>query len=650
MARDTIYKLYKTGKIDPTYTNIWAFSTAVERDNWLNSKASLEGTFTNIKYWRVGESIKIPIRYEMAFEYDYIKISNDTQDAQLSRDWYCFITARAYISPSVTLLTLAVDYVQTFYFTNGLPFWRVNGFVTQSTSAALPPVGTPPDYPVPNTKTEWLYYESSDYAIILYATMPPDRAGTSVPSYVSGMVDGVPMASVPYVLYHSTPSTMLSRLATTIDDYNTHGWADTISGIYLVPSDYVAAAGKTGYWVSCTTTGVLLSRTIQIAVPSYALSLVEYTNLITQYGYFNFVINNGQGETLAYNFNEFDGAPTFELSVSVTAGSPVLMCRPVNLKYNQADFRNRIIKITQAPAVGWLNDSYKIWLAQTQNSRAAAIDGANLSIAQAKEARDNSWAYKYGTQIKALEDATIPGMLDAAYGVIDKIGGINKYQGETGGLFGKKGISIFGAANPDHWAASYMKDIYGIDTTTQKGESVIDASGLKSGLATMTSLGISYLNNQLGIETTYQYDQRVASAEQNLKQLLASYQDKARIPATARGSNAYGDVTKYKQYGFMFTVYGPDNESLSLIYNMIKSGGASTNRYMQIEKWHNTFDFVSAASAKILADASTRPEFVRKLMLDLLQSGVYLWYVQNGDISSDIGSPYGVTNEVVTNG
>lgn len=646
MARDTVYKLYKTGRIDPTFTNIWGFSNAIERNDWLSSRPSL--TFSNIKYWKVGEPIKIPIRYEMAFEYDYIQISNDTQDMQLARTWYCFITARAYISPSVTLLTLAVDYIQTFYFTNGVPFWRVNAFVTQSTFGELPPVGTPADYPVPNTKTESIIFDSSDYAIILYATISPDHADEEAPTYTSAMIDGVPMAAVPYVLYSSNTSTLLTKLSNTIDDYNTYGWTDTISGIYIIPSQYVSAAGKTGNWVSCATANVLIAQSVTIPKPNYSAALGEYADLITDYGYFSFVINNGQGDTISYNFNEFNGTPQFNLVPTVTAGIPVLMCQPVNLKYNQLDFRNRIIKITQAPAVGWLNDSFKIWLAQTQNSRSAAIDGANLAIDQAKEARANSWAYNFGGKIKDLENATIPGMLDAAYGVIDQIGGINKYQGQTGGLFGKKGVSIFGAANPDPWAASYMKDIYGIDTAAQKGESVIDASGLKSGLATMTSLGVSYLNNQLGIETTYIYDQRVANAQQSLRQLLASYTDKARIPATARGSNAYGDVTKFKQYGFMFTVFGPDSDSLTLIYNMIKAGGATTNKYLGITKHHLTFDYVSASSAAIPADATIRPEFVRKMMLDLLQSGVYLWYVRNGDISEWIGAPYGLINEVVT--
>ena len=636
MARDTIYKLYKTGRIDPTYTNIWAFATSIERDTYLQAKPSL--TLQNQKYWRVGEPIKIPIRYEVSFEYDYIRISNDTQDETLARNWYCFIVARAYISPSVTLLTLAVDYIQTFYFTSGQPFWKVNGFVEHSTfSDILPPVGTPPDYPVPNISAiSEIHNDASEgYAAILYASIAPNHASSSSPQYTSAIIDGVPMAAPPYVLYSSTPATLLTTLASTVNNYNTYGWTDTISGIYLVPAGYIAAAGKTGNWVAGSTADLFIAKTVTLTVPDYSLSLGEYNDLIVQYGYFNFIINNGQGETAAYNFNEFDGAPRFSLYLSVSSGSPCLMCFPQNLKYKSEDWRDHMIKITQAPSLGWLNDSYKIWLAQTQNSRAAAIDGANLAISQAKEARDKSWAYQSGEFIKDIEErgrALLPGLM------ADLSGGISAAMGNDrstrGSIVGRKfgDVSIPYGDEQQLTTPTYGSQ-YGTDQQVWRG---------------VYDLAVGYINNQLGIEKTYQYDQAVASAQQQLNQLLASYTDKARIPATTRGSNAYGDTVKFQQYGFMFTVFGPDAASLTLIYNMLKAGGFTTNTYMQITKHHTVFDYVKANSVKIAANATIRPEFVRKMMLDMLQSGVYLWYVSSGDISEYIGSPYGVTNSEVS--
>ena len=129
---------------------------------------------------------------------------------------------------------------------------------------------------------------------------------------------------------------------------------------------------------------------------------------------------------------------------------------------------------------------------------------------------------------------------------------------------------------------------------------------------------------------------------------MASYKDKARIPATARGSNAYGDMALYRQYGFMTAVVGPSAECYTVLNNMLRAGGHTINRYNSISRYHDVFDYYQVNSARIAANASVRPEFVRKLMLDILQNGVYLWYIDNGDISQYFGTPYGIQNDEVT--
>ena len=74
MARDTQYTLYKTARTDPTFKNIWAFESEAQRDIWLNTCSPQP--FLNNKYWRVGNNIKCPIRYEESFNYDYVRIVN----------------------------------------------------------------------------------------------------------------------------------------------------------------------------------------------------------------------------------------------------------------------------------------------------------------------------------------------------------------------------------------------------------------------------------------------------------------------------------------------------------------------------------------------------------------------------------------------
>lgn len=628
MARDTIYTLYSTGRADPTYTNIWGFTNSTERDAFFNGKAHIR--FSQQKYWRVGATIKIPIRYEQALQYDYIIIDNDTTDAQNARRWYGFIDAKAYVSPEVTLITISVDWVQTFYFLSGVPFWQYTGFITRSTNHSLPPDGTPSDFPVPQTRCVSFTHETGGYALVMYASVSPANAIAGELEYTSAMVDGVPMSSPPYILKGSNMSILIQTLVNTVDGYNSNGMTDTITGIYLIPDTYLPANIGTNVWVNGWSV-TLPTRNVTITPPTSAL---EYGDLITKYGYTNLIINNGQGETDSYSFNDFNGSPVFQLSASLSAGSPTLFCRPNNLKYNQNDANERIIKITQAPAIGWLNDSYKIWLAQTQNSRAASIAGAELAISQAEEARDKSWAYQTGSTIKDAEERLrqyLPGRL------ADISGNLSSLFGEDRATRGSSVGRRFGDVS-----LPYNDDIQ--LTTPTYGSRYGNDQQLWRGLY---DIGVGYINNQLGIETTYIYDHRVASAQQSLNQLLAGYTDKARIPATARGSNAYGDMAKFQQYGFMFAVFAPSADSLALINNMIAAGGHTVNRYQAIVKAHTVFDFIQANAVKIPADPANRPQFVRKMMLGLLQTGVYLWYYNNGDISPFIGSPYGLSNEYI---
>lgn len=638
MARDTIYTLYSTGRVDPTYANIWAFQNVNERTTFFNGKAHIR--FSQQKYWRIGASIKVPIRYEQILQYDYAIIDNDTTDAQNARRWYCFIDAKAYVSPGVSLITLSVDWVQTYYFLSGVPFWYYPSFVTRATSHALPPDGTPSDYPVPQTRCVSFTQETGGYALVLYASVSPASAGAGDLEYTSATVDGVPMSSPPYILKGSTLANLITTLGQTVNAYNENGMTDTITGIYLIPDTYLPANIGTNVWINGWSV-TLSTRTITINPPS--LGNAEYSDIIGLYDYSTVIINNGQGETESYRFNDFNGDPQFQLSASLAAGSPTLFCKPSNLKYNSSDANQRIIKITQAPAIGWLNDSYKIWLAQTQNSRAASIAGAELAISQAEEARRNSWAHKYGGTVKALEDNIIN---TVKTGIELPSGWKNVGSGTASWILknlGMEGTDTITLANGEVFSLdAYRAGAYG-----NTPENNTKSYGGSSRGADLLRLGSLYLNHQLGIETTYIYDQNVATAQQQLNQLLADYSDRARIPATARGSNAYGDMAKFRQYGFMFAVFAPSTDSIQLINNMIAAGGHTVNRYMATYKNHTVYDFLQCNSMKIPADPANRPQFVRKMMLGLLQSGVYLWYMNDGDISQYIGSPYGIENEYI---
>lgn len=642
MARDTIYQLFKTGRTDPTLTHIWAFASESERTNWLLSRPML--TLSANKYWRVGDTIKINVNYETALNYDYIRITNDSLDAQKRRDWYAFITARAYVSPTVTLLTLDVDYVQTYYFSGSVPFWQVPGFLIRSTDMEeLPPVGTVSEYPVQQSQCHaFSALDTGSYAFVIYSTV--DLRDTSSETHTLSMINGLFMVATPYVIASSNKTTLLQKMATLFGNINDLGLTDAISGVYAIPIGFVPAGIRDGNIHIGSDDGVLQTITYIVAQPTDidGVSTYETLPILTDYDYSVVVVNNGQGETTTFHFNEFTGEPTFEVSCSLSGGSPTLYCTPTNLAFNSLDAtRQRTMKITQAPSCAWLNDTYKIWLAQTQSSRQAAIDDAEIQARQAVEAREKSFAYSmYSSGIRQTETATGERLAEASQGGI---------------------ISSFDAlARPIKMAAAAAKSAitgqqYDIDSDENRLTSILGVqdTGSAPWLNQLYNLGVTYLNHQLGVETAYQYDHAVSDANSALNQLMAGYQDKSRIPPTARGSNAYGDMVALRQYGFMFGTYTPNGESAYLLDTLLRSSGHIVNQHITypVRKSHELFDYVMLNSAKIAVNLGTRPEFVRKMMIDLLGRGVYLWYISNGDFSEYYGSPYGIDNpEVGGNG
>lgn len=632
MARDTQYTLYKTARTDPTFKNIWAFESEAQREAWLNSCSPYP--ILNNKYWRVGSSIKIPVRYEESFNYDYVRILNRETDPAMAKTWYCFVTSRTYISNNCTLLTLAVDYVQTFYFSRALdggkfPFWQTDAFIAKGTADTMPPRGTASEFPVPESVCQSMYYNATGYSVVIYSSI--DIRDLSSLKYVSAIIDGQYTASPPFVMLAN-----VSAIANLINDVNTAGYTDAIAGIYLIPNDYINMAKLSTTPLLATDEDLYITVDRTITQPTSCDGYTPTNPELLGYDYSYFTINNGQGEVSTWHFEDFAGAPRFASRLSLASGSPVLIMYPENyISRDTNDYRQRAVKITQAPACSFLNDSYKIWLAQTQNSRTAAVNGAQLAISQAKEAREASLAALANQGYEAIDrlfntEQTIEQPMQKA------TSGFGRALEQAGKALSESGIWWLGGRESEA-----SKQVSSAISGAGANIANLDTSGLVSW---MNQIGEAYVKNQLGIEQGYVYDQRVATAEQNLEMLLTGYRDKARVPGTAVGSNAYGDVCVLQQYGFMIAVYTPTAFYAEWIDKQLSAGGHFINKYGTIRREHAVFDYYLCSSPFVEAERDGRPQYARNMLISLLSQGVYLWYMYQGDISDKIGVPYGLDN------
>lgn len=643
MARDTQYTLYKTARTDPTFKNIWAFESEAQREVWLNS-CSPE-PFLNNKYWRVGSTIKCPIRYEESFNYDYVRIVNRDTDSNKRKTWFCFITGRAYISNNCTMFTLAVDYVQTFYWSKSAdggvnPFWQTEGFISKATKPLLPPRGTASEYPVPEVSCYHIDFNATGYSVVIYSSV--DIRDLSSLKYVSAIIDGQYTAAPPFVMKANA-----STIANLINDINKAGYTDAISGIYLIPNDYLNLSAISNTPKLATDSSLYLTVNKVIQKPTSCDGYTPENKELLGYDYSYFTINNGQGEVSTWHFEDFDGNPSFSSRLSLASGSPVLILYPTNyINADGNDFRQLAVKITQAPACSFLNDTYKIWLAQTQNSRAAAVNMAEAAIAQAKVARENSFVYKAGQLFSQLSKDT----RDRGIAVADKI--IDSVEtGLNGGLKGKASDFISGLFNKDKstgfGGGHSIGGGAGIDLNTMQYNHGSGVSQLLNP-EMLIDLTLAGATNYLGLEQYYTYDFNVANAQYKLNELLAGYADKARVPATAVGSNAYGDMCVLNQYGFMIAVYTPTAYYAEWIDKQLSAGGHTINKFSTIDRHHAVFDYYSVPSPYVPAERDGRPQYARNMLISLLSQGVYLWYVHNGDISERIGVPYGLSNPEIT--
>lgn len=644
MARDTQYTLYKTARTDPTFKNIWAFESEAQRDVWLNTCSPQP--FLNNKYWRVGNTIKCPIRYEESFNYDYVRIVNRDSESSKRKTWFCFITGRTYISNNCTMFTLAVDYVQTFYWSIGLdggtyPFWQTDGFISKSTKPLLPPRGTPSEYPTPETTCYNMQFNATGYSVVIYSSV--DIRNLSSLSYVNAIIDGQFTAAPPYVMLPD-----VSAISQLINDINTAGYTDAISGIYLIPNDYINMTKLSSTPLLATDSSLYLTVNKTVPKPVSCDGYTPINNELLGYDYSFFTINNGQGEVSTWHYEDFDGTPTFATRLSLGSGSPVLIMYPTNyINSDNNDYRQMAVKITQAPACSYLNDSYKIWLAQTQNSRAAARNAAELAVDQAKFARDNSLRYQVAQQVNPVLEFMTNNDREALQSAYNNF---RNYM-NTGTINGKNAITnIIETISP--WKPDNLKNAVPSNSEFGGGKSVGGGAGKSFGTGASPgqviegalSLAELYVRNELGIENWYVYDHNVASAQANLDSLLASYSDRARVPATAVGSNAYGDVCVLQQYGFMIGVYTPTAFYAEWLDKQLSASGHTINKYSDIKRHHAIFDYYAVPSPYIPAERNGRPQYARNMLISILAQGVYLWYVYEGDISPRIGVPYAVDN------
>lgn len=621
--RDTQYELYTIGAVDPQRKHVWGFSSASERETFLNKH--LSKTINGCIYWKVDDTIKIDassetgFSYENSYYYDYVRITNRPGTAKEFK-WYCFIVSRKYLNLNCTELTLDVDWVQTFYFnSNASPWWAVQGYGVATTDLSIfPPRGIGSEFPSLARVNLWQYTSNSrSYCFVVYSTIDITAFYTINDGHITSLsynhdpntqptprgvvTDGVMLGSLPYIV--NIPEGLENEILNILNyDLNAAGQIGAITGIYTILSDYVYLNGS-GYAIQPFIDVIgSITPTITIDVPS-ADSLFTGQNIINPilkgFDYTFISITNQTGEENIYHYEDFVGNPKFYTKICFTSGYPTMAIWPAeNYKYGKVNQAKLFIMKQSAPVQGSLNaDNYMIWQAQNRNSIQASIDAGKLTVSNAQEAQSKTGG--------------IASMLDS--------------------LFEKAGNTV-----------QSMLPNLGL---SEEMQNAITTGGYQ-GLNSLLSYGML---GSFGLEASYVYKQQVKVAQQALKSVEAQFKDKRYLPPSSSGSNAYGDLWFFNQYGFEVSVITTEN--LTDLDRINESTGHICKGLVTCRKSRNVFDYWRMLEPKISNAPYNRPQFVNALLTTLFNDGVYLWWYNSSteDIDTqNFSHPYAVTNTTIS--
>ena len=624
LFRDTEYYLYQIGAVDPQLKHVWGFETAQQRETFLQSK--LYKKVSGCKYWKQGESIKVDctatggFSFENSYRVDYVKIVN-RPNTDMEKTFFCFVTDRKYKNLNCTELKLDIDFVQTYYFNaDNTPFWNVGGYGIATTDLSVMPLrGMGSEYPVlakrnldeyktDNQNVAYVVYstidltasfrEGTDYEFLQYANDPyTDPIPRSV------LIDGVYMASAPYIINCST--TVINSIALSIlnNDMNDSGQLGSITGIYCIPS-VLCPVTCTGREAIKPIQAGYSPRTNTVIMPSadelFSDNHITVVNPVLKgYDYTTIVVSNQTGEEQVYHYEDFNGDPTFVIVCSFSAGYPCMICTPSNYKYGVFNQRALFgMKQTMPPNCSMNSDNYAIWQAQNRNSIEAGRSASQLTVANAKEAQSKSGG------IASMLDSMFEGAGDALSSMLPNLG------------------------------------------LTDEMNDALTTAGY-SGLNALLSTGFL---SSFGLEASYTYKQNVKVAEQALKTVEAGYADKKYLPNTSTGSNAFGDLMLLGQYGFNISVVAPSDDDLRDLDRINESSGHMCKGLITCRKTRTVFDYFRMVEPKITNNVFNRPQFVNNLMTGLFNDGLYFWWFNSttGDIDTlNFAHPYGVVNTPV---
>lgn len=340
--------------------------------------AQIIKSFTDYTFVRKSWSVKVRATLEQARPWSYLYTLNS---ATGQRNFY-FITDAEYINDATVELFLELDVMQTYMFNTSL----TECFVEREHAAT----DTAGDNTIEESlelgelvNTDSANVALGDLVIMVLSTLDLTRVTeeTSVPA-PSGRRDNVFSGLGVYIVNPNKEG----AFKTLLNQLSEWGKSDCIFAMWMYPKNLVSVTDSAG-WNSESTVlscGPARQHDVQITRPSgmgdESHPYVPRNQKLFTYPYCFLYASNNMGESAVFRYEHFSAATPACRYLGTVAPDASVRLFPIRYKGTLLNYEEGLT-LGNFPSCSWAEDSYKLWLAQTQNARRADMRSANLSAA-----------------------------------------------------------------------------------------------------------------------------------------------------------------------------------------------------------------------------------------------------------------------------
>jgi hypothetical protein len=363
VPNSTVY-LIKNIKITPNYSDTIYFSTRAAQETYFTDGAKRVATLTAQSYQRHSRGwLKVKLPLGTVAQANYMMFKNTTFE---NKWFYAFITDWEYVNDNTTLISYAVDDIQTWFFdcTLGDCFVEREHAMNDAIGAnRIPePVGSDRVMMV----ERWVLSDMNDYSVVIQASQKNRSGSVWSNDYLHhGMFNGLDIAVEPI-----NDGNDASAIAQVLNDMVGDGsYAEDATNQQQVVSVIMFPSRFTNEQV-VETPPYSKPFTVNEGFTDNRNNLNGYVprnkKLLTA-PFKKLLLTNGIGANETLDYDEFISpqgvkqSPAFEV-MGTYNGSGQLVCTPFNYRGVTRNFDFKLV-INEFPQCGYTLDSYRAWLA-----------------------------------------------------------------------------------------------------------------------------------------------------------------------------------------------------------------------------------------------------------------------------------------------